>query len=353
MTRHWGTVQLLRIHFTADDLARIKVQQEPHQLWEVLLSLHQLQTEDKNHIFEKWRRETKVGLAPSTATLTALARPHGYSPDFLTPPTTAFDLESTLDQLVGTDMRDLRADLTVLGRETRLPRWVHSMDRGDRRPLQLLADHIREYHATALAPYWPAIRAHIHTSREHVADLLVSSGIEGVLRELFIDSIWRGNTLHVPYPVDQDLPLRGRGLTLIPSFFCWGLPITLASSRAAPMLVYPVRHAPDWLSANSRGTSAPPSLEKLMGHTRAAILSVIGGSCGLNTTELAGAVHTSLASASQHATALRDAGLITTVRLTSGAVHRVSKLGAKLLANSFAQHGPRPGESTSPQRSTA
>ncbi|MGW5718049.1 ArsR/SmtB family transcription factor [Amycolatopsis sp. NPDC003865] len=340
---------MLRIHFTADDLARIQVHQEPHPLWEVLLSLHQLQTQEGNHVFEDWRRETKASLPASTAILTALARPKGYSPDFLTPPTTAYDLETTLDQLVETDARDLRADLTMLARETRLPRWAHSMARGDRKPLPLLADHIREYHSTALAPYWPAIRAHIHTSREHVAELLVSCGIEGVLRELFGDSTWRDNTLHVPYPADQDLRLQGRGLALIPSFFCWRRPITLASARAAPVLVYPVRHAPGWFSALSRGTSAPPSLEKLMGHTRATILSVLGGSCGLNTTELAGAVHTSLASASQHATALRDAGLITTVRLTSGAVHKVSQLGAKLLANSFVQIETRPGESGSPQ----
>ena len=201
---------------------------------EMLLSLHQLQTRNRNHIFERWRRETKIGLPASTAMLTVLARPRGYSPDFLTPPTTAFDLGSTLDQLVETDPRDLRADLSMLARETRLPPWVQSMARGDREPLLLLADHIREYHTIALAPYWPAIRAHIHTSREHVADLLVSSGIEGVLSGLFGDAVWRDNTLHVPYPVDQDLPLQGRGLTLIPSFFCWRFPITLASPRTAP-----------------------------------------------------------------------------------------------------------------------
>jgi DNA-binding transcriptional ArsR family regulator len=338
---------VLRIHFTADDLARIQVQQEPHPLWEVLLSLHQLQTQDGNPLFEQWRREAKADLTPSVAMLTALARPHGYSPDFLTPPSTAIDLGSSLDQLVETDPHDLRTDLTVLARETRLPRWAQCLARGDRQPMKLLAEHIREYHTTALAPYWPAIRAHVHTSRAQVADGLVSIGIEEALRKLFTDSTWRDSTLHVPYPVDRDLSLRGRGLTLIPSFFCWRLPITLASCRTAPVLVYPVRHAPDWLSANSRGTSAPPALEKLMGHTRATILTAIGGSCGLNTTELAGVVHTSLASASQHATALRDAGLITTVRLTSGAVHKVSKLGATLLANSFAKPQPRPGEGAS------
>ena len=34
---------MLRIHFTAEDLTRVRVRADPHPLWEVLLSLHLLQ----------------------------------------------------------------------------------------------------------------------------------------------------------------------------------------------------------------------------------------------------------------------------------------------------------------------
>ncbi|MFC5089908.1 hypothetical protein [Amycolatopsis plumensis] len=57
----------------------------------------------------------------------------------------------------------------------------------------------------------------------------------------------------------------------------------------------------------------------------------------MNTTEVAAAVYTSLASASQHTTVLREAGLITTAREPAGAIHRLTRLGASLLTEEKAR----------------
>ena len=71
------------------------------------------------------------------------------------------------------------------------------------------------------------------------------------------------------------------------------------------------------------------ALSALVGRNRAAVLGAIAGGC--TTTELAGRVGISLASASQHASVLRDAGLITTHRQGSAVLHVLTPLGAELL----------------------
>ncbi|MGW0561714.1 hypothetical protein ACWDZ4_14150 [Streptomyces sp. NPDC003016] len=45
--------------------------------------------------------------------------------------------------------------------------------------------------------------------------------------------VWRPPVLEVDHPVGRDLQLEGRGLLLIPSYFCWRRPITLIDEDAA------------------------------------------------------------------------------------------------------------------------
>lgn len=71
-----------------------------------------------------------------------------------------------------------------------------------------------------------------------------------------------------------------------------------------------------------------------MGQTRSAILHGIGVGC--TTSELARRVDVSLASASQHATVLRDAGLLSTLRQGNAVLHTLTPLGAALLRGAHA-----------------
>ena len=54
-------------------------------LWDVLLGMHMLQTDDEPAVFGPWRRRTRARLTPIERELLTLAPPVGYSPDFLTP----------------------------------------------------------------------------------------------------------------------------------------------------------------------------------------------------------------------------------------------------------------------------
>ena len=71
------------------------------------------------------------------------------------------------------------------------------------------------------------------------------------------------------------------------------------------------------------------ALAALVGRYRAAVLRTIADGC--TTTELADRVGISLATANQHVSVLRDAGLITTHRQGNSVLHVLTPLGAELL----------------------
>jgi DNA-binding transcriptional ArsR family regulator len=100
----------------------------------------------------------------------------------------------------------------------------------------------------------------------------------------------------------------------------------------APVLMYGLRHEPDAGSLPARLSGGAP-LAVLVGRTRAQVLRVIAS--GATTGELARALGVSASSASQHAGALRDAGLAVSHRHGTSVLHTLTPLGAALLrANS-------------------
>jgi DNA-binding MarR family transcriptional regulator len=86
--------------------------------------------------------------------------------------------------------------------------------------------------------------------------------------------------------------------------------------------------------------AGPSALASLIGRTRARVLAVIGGGGGLTTTEIARRLRISPASASEHAYALRAAGLIRSERDGPCVEHRVTRLGRALLGGSANLSGP-------------
>ncbi|MCE7004471.1 winged helix-turn-helix domain-containing protein [Kibdelosporangium philippinense] len=326
---------MLRIHFTAADLMRIRIRTEPDPLWEVLLSLHMLQTGHGAIVFDGWRKEVRRVLRPSVSLLTALAPPTGYSPDFLTPDCDSADIDHGLERLLATSRDELHQDMARLAAGSPVPRWTSMLADGDAGVLQEVASAIKAYFTTAVLPYWPNIRTHIRTDRDKRADLATDRGFEKLLNTLHPTMRWRAPVLEVDYPVEQDLHLDGRGLVLIPSFFCWRNPIKSADPARAPVLVYPVDRDLSWPSGRDVDSIAPrpESLTALLGRTRAAVLRAIADMPLQNTSALAKSAGISLSGASQHVTVLRDAGLVVTHRHNGAAVHKLSARGALLLGD--------------------
>jgi DNA-binding MarR family transcriptional regulator len=71
-----------------------------------------------------------------------------------------------------------------------------------------------------------------------------------------------------------------------------------------------------------------------VGTTRAAVLTTVAEHPGCSTKELAALTGIAPASASEHATVLRRAGLINTVRHRNSAMHSPTALGIALLNRS-------------------
>ncbi|MGW3597856.1 helix-turn-helix domain-containing protein, partial [Streptomyces sp. NPDC005167] len=192
-------------------------------------------------------------------------------------------------------------------------------------PRRLIAT-LRGYHRAAVEPYWPHIQASIEADRAVRGRALLDGGADELLASLPSMIRWRAPVLEADYPVDRELHLDGRGLLLQPSFFCRSTPVVYRNSKLTPVLVYPVTHSAAPVFAEP---GPGPWLGRLLGNTRSTVLQAIGTGC--TTSELARRAGVSLASASQHACVLREAGLVRTLRHGSSVLHTLTPLGGSLL----------------------
>lgn len=325
---------VLRIHFTSEDLSRVVLASRPDPMWEVLLSMHLLQNQDGPLVFGRWRKQVAGRAGQVWGGVRLLAPPRGYSPDFLTPalPEPGGELDDGIEALLSTPRHRLRTDLTELAQERRIPAWGKRLADGDIPSLRALADVLRRHHRLAVAPFWSHIRARFDANRAAVGAAMLNQGLAGTLPLLHSSLRWESPILYVDGGhLGDDLHLRGRGLRLVPSFFCWPGPTLLKDPELAPVLVYPVDHDPLWLAGNPAAPPAAPeiALGALLGKTRATVLRAAADSC--TTTDLARRSGISPASASHHAGILREARLLNTRRVGGAVIHHITPLGAALL----------------------
>ncbi|MGH8885481.1 MAG: ArsR/SmtB family transcription factor [Egibacteraceae bacterium] len=277
---------------------------------------------------------------PPTRRLRALVSSSHRWPDFLTPTRGGVSPEHAVNQVLATSPSRIRAEVAALGGTGA---WATMLGDADGAAQHLLGQATLSYFWIGLAPYWLRIHAAVDGERARLARILVDGGIERMLVGLWPGTSWRPPVLQVPHPVDQELVLAGRDLVLLPSFFC-SQPMTRQDPALPPVLVFPVRGA-ERGSALRPGASdraepaADGKLAALLGRTRAAVLETVSSPC--TTSELARRAGISLASASQHATVLREAGLLTTTRHRNAVVHTTTALGAALLGHPDRTAGAR------------
>ncbi|MCI3274848.1 ArsR/SmtB family transcription factor [Streptomyces cylindrosporus] len=325
---------MLRVHFTAEDIARVRVAAVPDPLWEIANSFQLLASSDDSPVFGQWRRLVRPLLGPADALLTTLLPPRGYSPDFLTPDRHGtLDLASAVDTVLATPRTRLRADLTRLAgspHRRRTLRDLRPLADGDPDALRRLGAALHGYHRRALAPFWPRIRAQVDADRQDRARAALAGGVDGLLAGFSPALRWSPPVLEADYPVGREVHLRGRGLVLQPSFFCVRRPVMLADPAAdrAPVLVHPIEHTLGWAGGPGDGRSGA-ELGALLGRTRAAILEDVV--TGRTTGELAERAGISGAAASQHTAVLRRAGLLLSVRRKRYVLHTITPAGLALL----------------------
>jgi DNA-binding transcriptional ArsR family regulator len=324
---------MLRIFFTSDDIARTRLAAGPDALWETVLSIHILRSQRGDAAQAQWRRSAAAelrtsSLMPGLRTLFALNPPTGYFPDFLTPFAAAGGIDAGLETLASTPTALVRRDLAVLAAERTLSTDVSALvsARSGAQAMRRLTATVRGYYDVVLAPVWSRVQATVEADRGRRIRAVASNGAEGLLDSLRPAMRWSGGVLEVDYPVEQDMDLAGRGLLLVPSYFCWRYPVTLLDSSRPPVLIYPAERDPLAPVLSDAGRRA---LAALLGSTRAAALAAVGTGC--STTELARRVGVSPAAASQHATILRNAGLVASRREANTMMHSLTPLGSSVL----------------------
>ncbi|MEU4171199.1 winged helix-turn-helix domain-containing protein [Streptomyces sp. NPDC026665] len=320
---------MLRIHFTPEDFTRIRVAGTPDPLWEITCSLHRLQTTRGRWAYADWYRTTRgtlsgTGLGAAVRQLLVPVLPRArYLPDFLTPHESADGLDRGLAAIVDTPPARVAREVRTLDRLSGAPSWAPRLvERGTR---EELVKALRAYHEAVVAPHLDRICAGIAGERVLRARQTLDAGIDGLLAGLSPLMRWHPPVLHVEYVEDRDLYLGGRGLRLVPSYFCWQSPISLADDTLPPVLVYPLHDSrpPTAVSADD----AP--LAALLGRTRAAALRSLA--LGATTSELARFLGVAPSTATHHTTVLRDAGLITSRRWHNTVLHTLTPLGAAML----------------------
>ncbi|MFJ3825552.1 helix-turn-helix domain-containing protein [Streptomyces nodosus] len=328
---------MLRFHFSAEDLARTRVAAAPHPLWEITASLHRFQTPAGRWAYAHWYRTARerlreAGLESAVRQLLLPLFPRAsYWPDFLTPLEGVSGLEAGLGAILATPPERVTAELATLARTRRVPPHLARLpERGARAELVSV---LRAYHRAVIEPHEEWMHESVHAERVRLGRHLLDGGTEGLLGGLGPAVRWHHPRLEIgAYPTRQDVRLEGRGLLLIPSYFCWKGPVSLADPALPPVLAYSVHHEPP------RPAPGSPSLEVLLGRARATVLRATAA--GATTTEAAHRAGVTPATATYHTTALRDAGLITSHRHGNTVIHTLTLLGATMVSRNMKEAPP-------------
>jgi DNA-binding transcriptional ArsR family regulator len=325
---------VLRIRFDSSDLARTRIATQPDPFWEIALSLHRFQSRHGWRTYRDWHRSTVARLNDSgharavRSLLLPLLPRAAYFPDFLTPAESELGLDAGIEAILATPHERVRRELAKLDRVHGIPAWLHRV--GERGERVALAGVLRAYHATAIKPVEELIQGRIEADRVLRTRALLEGGIDGLLHSFRPRLRWKPPVLEADYAGDLDIDLGGRGLRLIPSYFCWGSPVALADPQLAPVLVYPVDHGVPGTGTRASGPGADQTpLARLLGPTRAAVLNAVAA--GSTTGELARLVGVSPATASHHVAVLRDSGLLGSHRTAGRTLHVLTPAGRSLL----------------------
>jgi DNA-binding transcriptional ArsR family regulator len=319
----------VRIIFTERDLARVRLADEPHILSEVTFSVRALRRRDVSG-FEPWRSDTRSRLTAHMRPLLELVPARGWIPDFLEP-APAGRLLGALDVVRAATAAEVDFDLARIAAERRPPPAAQALAADQTQALDRLAEAVLAYHHVAVAPYWRPIAAAFDAARAARARTLADGGLDLLLATLHPRIRWKPPALElVGYRDGERLDLDGRGLLITLGVLA---PVPRASEFTTPGGRIPLLLAPIWerpsLAALDADGVPVVGLAALLGRTRAQALRAIAVGC--TTTQLARALGVAPTTASEHATVLRNARLISTRRYRSAVLHTLTPLGTALL----------------------
>ncbi|MDI2130673.1 ArsR/SmtB family transcription factor [Yinghuangia seranimata] len=284
-------------------------------MWEVGPSMRLLRSGAAPLVHRSWLDQVRPRVAAAgldRGLLAEIVGPTGYVPDFINPlpDGPAPTLAAELDAIRAADhrLRAMRADPA-----SQLPKLVKE---------------IETYWELALGPYWARIRALLEGDVFHRARQVAERGVRHVLNDLHADVSWTTGTLRVDRrPRTLARTAAGTGLLLIPATF-----VTQPQLRTLPDEPLQMAYTPRGVGALWEARRAPRSeaVAGVLGRARAALLAEL--QTPASTTDLAGRTGLTTPGASQHLTALRDAGLVSAHRAGRSVLYARTAVGEALLA---------------------
>ncbi|MFG2986555.1 ArsR/SmtB family transcription factor [Streptomyces sp. NPDC048258] len=325
---------MIRIHFTADDFARVRFARRPSPVPELHAALMMLGARHEELLFGRWRNRLLRAVPGAVEPLADLV-PDGVAPDFLdvlgdTPDEGFALIRASRPEVVRAGIEQVHA-----GRPA--PPWIRALHRGDTDAWRTLGRAQRAAYETVLAPVWPLVQDLHRAEFTRHALAVASHGLGATLSDLAPGSRVRDGVWEWPLPGVpgvREVRLGGRGLVLRPTFHWRRGPLLQDLPDRPVALAYPagvgLPPIPDG------GGRADEPLAEVLGRTRLALLRSLDEA--RTTTGLARRIGVSNATASAHASALRAAGLLTTTR-TGRSVHHTRTPLAELLLTGGAADG--------------
>jgi DNA-binding transcriptional ArsR family regulator len=313
--------------FKPEDVARIRFAFSP--LWEAVSSLIVLRAPAAHALHTPWIRATlPKAVELDLSELFALVPVRGPTADFLDPPPTSpvSEFDAELKTVRRTPPERVVAELAeVPGLSQAVARRIR---RDPAAAIARLADTLQAYWDLALAEHWPRIQALLEADVLWRARRLTLGGAAALFEDLHETITWHGSRLTAADRHDYSGTLSGAGLLLVPAVMPWPNVRKLIEPYQ-PTLVYPVRGI---LTLWETGTPpAPDALAALIGHTRAALLTILAQPA--STTHLAHRLSLTPGAVSQHLTVLHDCGLVARSRAGRSVLYRRTRNGDVLVAS--------------------
>jgi DNA-binding transcriptional ArsR family regulator len=321
---------VLRIQLEPSDLLAVRFETQPGPLHDVAVASRALRVR-RGPLVREWRRAVLPRLSPGTAVPLMLNPPTGFSYDFTSPASRRLD--EGLDAVLSTPKRILRYETEEFAVDHGAPpRALHGLPDGDLETLHLVSGGLRAMHETAVAPFEAQLRLIRDVVTARHAMVAAREGMGAMLNGLHPTMRLRGMVLEFDRPFEFFARSPGEGIVLIPTPWLHD-EVRLAHSPFVPLRILFPAGLP--LPGADAGTAADGSLARLLGATRARMLGVLAIADGPGTVALAAELRISAATASEHLSVLRQAGLIATSRGRHGASHRLTPMGEQLLATNL------------------
>ncbi|WP_328466357.1 hypothetical protein OHA21_46065 [Actinoplanes sp. NBC_00393] len=300
---------MIRIEIDEPTLSRTRIAISP--LGELICGLYLLRRNPEvPWPYQSWAVRAREALRSVPLPL-YMERLQGAYPDFLDPipESPAPTITEQLEQIRATPAELIEEQLAMHYPPDRVPPELLPFRDDRRAALDRLAADLGAFWDTAMAPYWPAMRAALDEEVLLRARALAADGPDALLARLHDRIRWEPPVLTLIKPYEQSYQAMNKRLLLVPLIFSRGALSCSTDHPEVMMVTYQSRGAA--VLADSPAPPLPEQFDRLgilIGRGRATVLRAL--TVPSTTTALAVALGLAPSTVSEHLAGLQAAGVV-------------------------------------------